>query len=74
MAWRQTRRRITWAMGVVVALLVLILIGVLLWEVLAGYIRPKTPTDKKDLVNSFVVIAAGVVGTLTIVSGRLWVE
>ena len=39
-----------------------------LWGVLAGYIQPKTPTDKKDLVNVFVVIAAGVVGTLTAIA------
>jgi hypothetical protein len=32
---------------------------------LAGYIQPGTPSAKKDLVNVFVVIAAGVIGTLT---------
>ncbi len=36
--------------------------------VLAGYIQPKTPTNKKDLVNIFVLIAAGVVGSLTAIA------
>ena len=39
-----------------------------LWGVLAGYIQPKTPTDRKEFVNVFVVIAAGVVGTLTAIA------
>jgi uncharacterized protein YjbI with pentapeptide repeats len=51
----------------------LVLIGGLfwwLWGVLVAYIDPdpKNPTQKKDLVNIFVVIAAGVVGTLTTIA------
>jgi uncharacterized protein YjbI with pentapeptide repeats len=68
MAWRSTRRQIVWAVGIAATLLILVSIGVWLWDLLAGYIRPKTPTDKKDLVNIFVVIAAGVVGTLTAIA------
>ena len=59
--------------SLIAALLVglgLVLVGGLfwcLWGVLVAYIDPdpKDPTQKKDLVNIFVVIAAGVVGTLT---------
>jgi uncharacterized protein YjbI with pentapeptide repeats len=68
MEWRPTRQQILWTVAIVFALLS---IGVLfwwLWGVLAGYIQPKTPTDKKDLVNVFVVIGAGVVGTLTAIA------
>jgi hypothetical protein len=68
MGWRPTKRQVLLAIGVVIALLILLLIGVLLWRVLAGYIQPKTPTNKKDLVNIFVVIAAGVVGSLTAIA------
>jgi hypothetical protein len=61
---------------VVAVLAVLAFIGVWLWGVLSGYIQPKTPTDKKDLVNVFVVIAAGVIGTLTAIAalGNLYVS
>jgi uncharacterized protein YjbI with pentapeptide repeats len=59
---------------IIIALLLAIglaAIGVLfwwLWGVLDGYIQPKTPADKKDLVNVFVVMAAGVIGTLTAIA------
>jgi uncharacterized protein YjbI with pentapeptide repeats len=61
------KRLVLWTVGTVIALLILgSIVGAwLLWGVLSGYIQPKTPTDKKDLVNIFVLIAAGVVGTLT---------
>jgi hypothetical protein len=63
--WRPTRRQVLVAVGGVVAL---VLAGVWLWGVLADYIQPKTPTDKKDLVNVFVVIATGVIGSLTAIT------
>jgi uncharacterized protein YjbI with pentapeptide repeats len=46
----------------------LVVIGVLfwwLWEVFYGFIQPKTPTDRKDQLSVFVLMAAGVVGFLT---------
>lgn len=57
--------------AIITALLIAIgfaVIGVLfwwLWGLLSGYIQPKTPTDRKDLVNVFVLMAAGGVGALT---------
>jgi hypothetical protein len=47
-----------------------------LWGVLAAYIQPTTPTDKKDLVNVFVLIAAGVIGALTAIAalGNLYIS
>jgi uncharacterized protein YjbI with pentapeptide repeats len=39
--------------------------GKLLWGELAGYIRPGDATERKDLVNIFVLIGAGIVGALT---------
>ena len=76
MVWPPTKRQVFWAFGVVIVLLILIFIGVWLWEVLSRYIHPKTPTEKKDLVNIFVIIAAGVVGTLTAVAalGNLYIS
>jgi len=64
------RKFLTAALLVVLGL---VLIGGLfwgLWGVLVAYIDPdpKNPTQKKDLVNIFVVIAAGVVGTVTAIA------
>jgi hypothetical protein len=39
--------------------------------VLADYVEHKTATDRKDLVNIFVVIPAGVVGPLTAIERTL---
>jgi hypothetical protein len=46
------------------------------WGVLAAYIQPRTPTEKKDLVNVFVLIAAGVVGAFTAIAalGNLYMS
>jgi uncharacterized protein YjbI with pentapeptide repeats len=66
--WPPNKRLVLWAVGIVIVLLIFVSIGVLLWRVLAGYIQPETPTNKKDLVNVFVLIAAGVVGTLTAIA------
>jgi uncharacterized protein YjbI with pentapeptide repeats len=68
MEWQPIKRQIVLAIGIAIALLFIGLLFWWLWGVLAGYIQPKTPTDKKDLVNVFVVIAAGVVGTLTAIA------
>jgi hypothetical protein len=44
--------------------------------VLFTFIQPESPTDRKDLVNVFVVLAAGVVGTLTAIAavGNLYIS
>jgi len=42
-----------------------------LWGRLADYIQPSSSTGKKDLVNVFVLIAAGVVGFLTALAAML---
>jgi uncharacterized protein YjbI with pentapeptide repeats len=66
---RPPKRQVLWAISIVAIVLLLVSIGgVLLWGVLSDYMQPKTPTDKKDLLNVFVVIAAGVVGTLTAIA------
>lgn len=42
-----------------------------LWGALDAYIRPGDATERKDLVNVFVLIGAGVVGTLTALAALL---
>ncbi len=76
MVWPPTKRQILWAVGTAVALLVLVSLGVWLWGVLFTFIQPESPTDRKDLVNVFVVLAAGVVGTLTAIAavGNLYIS
>jgi uncharacterized protein YjbI with pentapeptide repeats len=58
-----------WVLGAIVLLAALTVGayfgGKWLWGELAGYIRPRTPTERKDLVNIVVLIGAGIVGTLT---------
>ena len=68
MVWPSTKRHVLLAIGTVIVLLILIFIGVWLWGVLSGYIQPKTPTDKRALVKGFVVIASGMVATLTAIA------
>jgi len=57
-------------------LLILIVASVGLWEILADYVRPKTPSDRKDLVNVFVVSGAGVIAFLTATAalGNLYIS
>jgi uncharacterized protein YjbI with pentapeptide repeats len=45
--------------------------GKWLWGELAAYIRPGDATERKDLVNSFVLIGAGIVGALTALAALL---
>ena len=42
--------------------------GKWLWVELETYIRPGTATERKDLANIFVLIAAGVIGALTAIA------
>lgn len=45
--------------------------GEWLWERMSNYVVPETPTERKDLLNVFVLIAAGVVGFLTALAAML---
>jgi hypothetical protein len=47
------------SVAVLLALTVLALVGVVLWKVLGIYIDPQTATERKYLVQSFVVVVAG---------------
>lgn len=67
--WRPTEGQVLWTIRIIIALVLLqalfVLIGAWLWEVLADYVDPRKPSDRKDLVNVFVLIGAGVIGFLT---------
>src|SRR5215208_7525613 len=47
------------SVAVLLALTGLALLGVWLWEVLGIYIDPQTATERKYLVQSFVIVVAG---------------
>ena len=47
------------SVAIVLALTVLALLGVVLWKVLSIYIDPQTATERKYLVQSFVIVVAG---------------
>jgi uncharacterized protein YjbI with pentapeptide repeats len=47
------------SVAVLLALTVLALVGVVLWKVLGIYIDPQTATERKYLVQSFVLVVAG---------------
>ena len=71
-----TREQVLWTVGIVIALLILIVASVGLWEILTDYVRPKTPSDRKDLVNVFVVSGAVVIAFLTATAalGNLYIS
>jgi uncharacterized protein YjbI with pentapeptide repeats len=67
------KRMTSMSIAIVLALTVVALLGVVLWKVLGIYIDPQTATERKYLVQSFVIVVAGgswllvgaaVVGTL----------
>jgi uncharacterized protein YjbI with pentapeptide repeats len=78
--WQPAPHHYIWAirlvLGGTVLLALLYLIGEWVWGMLVDYIEPKTATQKKDLANIFVIIAAGVVATLTAIAalGNLYVS
>jgi uncharacterized protein YjbI with pentapeptide repeats len=78
--WRLTSEQVMWTVRIVIAFVVLqalfVLIGAWLWEVLVNYVQPSTPSDRKDLINVFVLIGAGVVGFLTATAavGNLYIS
>jgi flagellar basal body-associated protein FliL len=47
-----------------VVLIVLIIAGIWFWGLLEEYVKPKNPTGRKDVVQAFTLIVAGVVGLL----------
>jgi hypothetical protein len=53
------------SVAVLFALTVVALLGLALWKALGIYIDPQTATERKDLVQSFVIVVAG--GTLLLV-------
>jgi hypothetical protein len=77
---RPTREQKLWASGatiaVVLALAIFGLLGFVLWMVLGIYINPRTATERKDLVQSFAIVVAGVVGSLSALAavGNLYVS
>ncbi len=70
--WRPSREQVLWMIRIVIGLVflqaVFVLIGTWLWEAIAHYVHPRTPSDRKDLVNVFVIIGAGVVGIFTAIA------
>ena len=78
--WRPTEEQVLSAIRVVIILAVLLapilLIGAWLWGMVADYVHPRTPSDRKDLVNVFVIIGAGIVGLLTAIAavGNLYIS
>jgi hypothetical protein len=50
--------------GIILGLIVLVVTGIWGWGVLVGYVEPKGPTGRKDVVQVFALIAAGVVALI----------
>src|SRR5215207_1408040 len=70
------QRKVLIAAVIVLGLVVVGSILWWLWGVLDAYIDPKEPTEKKELVNIFVFIAAGVIGSFTAIAavGNLYIS
>jgi hypothetical protein len=47
------------SVAIVLALTVVALLGVVLWKVLGNYIDPQTASERKYLVQSYVIVVAG---------------
>jgi uncharacterized protein YjbI with pentapeptide repeats len=50
------------AIAIVLGVIVLIVASFWFWGVLVGYVEPEGPTGRKDVVQAFALILAGVVG------------
>jgi uncharacterized protein YjbI with pentapeptide repeats len=78
--WQLTREQVLWvsrtAVAVVLALTLVGLLGAALWVVLSIYINPQNATERKDLVQSFAIVVAGMVGSLSALAavGNLYVS
>jgi uncharacterized protein YjbI with pentapeptide repeats len=53
---------------IIIALVSLAVAAMVVWTVLDRYIDPTTPTQRKDLVNIFILSLAGVVGASTAIA------
>ena len=63
--WTPTWTQALWAGRLTVALMIVAFLGIVLWVVLDIYINPQTATERKDLVQTFAIVVAGVVGSLS---------
>jgi uncharacterized protein YjbI with pentapeptide repeats len=67
--WRPSRQQVLWATRLTIAsvlvLIVVAFLGAGLWMALGAYVAPKTVADRKDLVQSFAVVVAALVGSLS---------
>jgi uncharacterized protein YjbI with pentapeptide repeats len=78
--WQPDQRHYLWgiriAVAVTLSVVLLILMGNWVWGMLIDYIKPESPTQRKDVANIFVITAAGVVGTLTAIAavGNLYIS
>jgi hypothetical protein len=74
----QSRRVPRWVTAVVVLVLVAVVgfLGVELWIMLGNYINPQNAPERKDLVQSFAIVVAGMVGSLSALAavGYLYVS
>lgn len=59
---REQRERI---LATILSIVAVAIIPFLLWGALSNYINPATATERKDVVNIFVLSAAGLVGSIT---------
>jgi uncharacterized protein YjbI with pentapeptide repeats len=78
--WQPDQRHYLWgiriAVAVTLSVVLLILMGNWVWGMLIDYIKPESPTQRKDVANIFVITAVGVVGTLTAIAavGNLYIS
>src|SRR5215216_5330097 len=52
-------------LAVIIVIIAVAIVPFLLWEAISNYINPATATERKDVVNMFVLSAAGLVGSIT---------
>jgi hypothetical protein len=74
----QSRRVPSWVMAVAALVLVGVVgfLGVVLWIMLGKYINPQNAAERKDLVQSFAIVVAGLVGSLSALAavGNLYIS
>jgi hypothetical protein len=61
----------TTTVAVVLGIILLIVLSIWFWGVLVAYISPKSTTDRKDVVQVFALILAGLVGAIGGIVGIL---
>ena len=78
--WQPTRDQVLRAIRIIVVVVMVLTVvgflGVVLWIMLGTYIDPHTATEKKDHVQSFALVLAGVVGSLSALAavGNLYIS